>query len=999
MKNILSCLAFIFIFSIGKIEGQSDSLKADKLYAKGKELYYNGNYKDAKKIFSKALKIQEKIYGNSHLKTAKTTYRLAKINRKMGYIDEAIQLANNGLENATKIEGNNINIVGNFINELGHIYSSIDDYEKALFHFNKKLAYIKKESGEDSISIAGETMNIGMLLTDLGMFEEAREKYNEALAIYQKIAEPESKEFYRIYFNMANLYRVEGDSYKNIEYAKKALEIRLKVRGESHPGNGMYYGLIGRGYLGLDNYEEALAYMKKYVDILEKTEGKNEPNTAGAYSELATVYTAMGKHKKAIDFYEKAYKVFVKRVGKTHRSSLAVLGNIGRVYESMNDDDKALEIHKLVLETYENISSQDKSSIVGSKRRIARTYYYKNDIDKANVWIQEAIKTLVPDSGIKEGDVYANPNINDIEEQEELLRLFRYKSRYLQGKYEKDDNINDLRAAFNTSELALNMIQKMRTTYESEDSRSFLNSKHSKFYLRAVEQAFLLYQLTNEKIFLEKAFNFSEQNKASILWQNLNERYAFEAANIPEDITEKIKKSQREISLLKKKISYEKENTTLKDELFDTKLKHGLLIKELEKYNPTYYQLKYAENDIDINELKNKIPNENTAIIEYLLTNKSIFIFLVKKDGIQGYKKEIPNNLKDIIFILRQDDIKNKLYDQSFQKTYISHLNTLHELLIQPIEKEINGVENLNIIPHDILQYISFETLTPTKESHDFRKLDYLIKNHNIQYAWSAVLWAKSPAKHSKSTYDFVGFAPDFSDKTMADIVEKNDYVFRDMQVALSHSIPEIKNASTHFDGKTFTANNATEQQFLQFAPKSRIIHLATHAIANDKSPMESGLLFSSENDSIEDGFLNIPEIYSLNLSADLAIMSACNTGFGQLDKGEGILSLGRAFSYAGCKSIIMSLWLANDQSTSHIIQDFYQNSSLGFPKNTALRNAKLNYLKTADPLTAHPFFWANLIVIGDMSPLIQKSTFSYWWGLLLVVGLLSVWWFYQRKS
>ncbi len=154
---------------------------------------------------------------------------------------------------------------------------------------------------------------------------------------------------------------------------------------------------------------------------------------------------------------------------------------------------------------------------------------------------------------------------------------------------------------------------------------------------------------------------------------------------------------------------------------------------------------------------------------------------------------------------------------------------------------------------------------------------------------------------------------------------------------------------------------------------------------------MESGLVFSNPIASETDNFLSAAEIYQLKLSADLAVMSACNTGYGQLAQGEGAMSLGRAFSYAGCRSVIMSLWPANDESSSTILKNFYQYAAQGLSKDRALRQAKIDYLKSADPLTAHPFFWANLVTVGDMSPLKLKTEFNFMWLILLLPLALLV--------
>ena len=127
------------------------------------------------------------------------------------------------------------------------------------------------------------------------------------------------------------------------------------------------------------------------------------------------------------------------------------------------------------------------------------------------------------------------------------------------------------------------------------------------------------------------------------------------------------------------------------------------------------------------------------------------------------------------------------------------------------------------------------------------------------------------------------------------------------------------------------------ESHFRETAPRSRILHLATHTLIDDEEPLRSGLVFQADPDRPDDGFLSAREIYDLQLPADLAVMSACDTGFGQLSEGEGVMSLGRAFRYAGCRSIVMSLWLSNDQATANLMDSLLPALGLGESQGRSL--------------------------------------------------------------
>jgi CHAT domain-containing protein len=200
----------------------------------------------------------------------------------------------------------------------------------------------------------------------------------------------------------------------------------------------------------------------------------------------------------------------------------------------------------------------------------------------------------------------------------------------------------------------------------------------------------------------------------------------------------------------------------------------------------------------------------------------------------------------------------------------------------------------------------------------------------------------------------------------------------------------EVKGISEIIAGNTYYHDKATEEIFKKKAPKAGIIHLATHAIINDKNPMYSKLVMSKDKNSGEDGFLNTYELYNMNLSADLVVLSACNTGCGKLIRGEGIMSLARGFMYAGCPSIVMSLWPVDDQSTSLLMKYFYNGLDDGLSKDKALRNAKLEYLKRADAVKSNPFYWAGFVPIGNTKPiqLRHKPSNLVWLSLSFFFGL-----------
>jgi len=303
---------------------------------------------------------------------------------------------------------------------------------------------------------------------------------------------------------------------------------------------------------------------------------------------------------------------------------------------------------------------------------------------------------------------------------------------------------------------------------------------------------------------------------------------------------------------------------------------------------------------------------------------------------------------------------------------------------------------------------LSFETLTPSK-INNFMELasNSLLAKYNISYNYNLFLLNEHENKIDYSN-NFVAFAPEFTREM------KNKY-----KIALHDSIfidktylsllPQpfnadlIKEYSRLFNGSSFLNENASKQLFINEAKEHKIIHIGTHAESNNVSPELSRLIFAKNaNDSISinNNSLYAYEIYDQDLSSNIAILTACETGKPSYQAGEGMISLAHAFNYAGSESILTSLWKVDEQSSAEIIKLFYKYIAQGLPKDKALRRAKLDYISISEGRTISPQYWAGLVLIGDASPI--EITNSKMWVLWLVLGLLIagvVYYIFRRKK
>ena len=313
----------------------------------------------------------------------------------------------------------------------------------------------------------------------------------------------------------------------------------------------------------------------------------------------------------------------------------------------------------------------------------------------------------------------------------------------------------------------------------------------------------------------------------------------------------------------------------------------------------------------------------------------------------------------------------------------------LFRIVISPLEKNLENIEKLLIIPDRNLAYLPFETLIHTGEAvSDFSQLDYLVRRYAISYHFSGNLWLQQQQKKPRvREHALAGFAPVFSTKQKdVDIFSRNDssaeanessVTLRSVTLdglefpELPGTEDELRSILSLFNEYKIKAvgffhDQATEALFKSPAMKDfDIIHLATHSMKNDLNPKLSGFLFSTPpgDRSREDGILYAEETYNLQLDCDLLVLSSCESGSGRLVEGEGVMALTRGLFYSGAMDIIFSLWKVEDKASGEMMIKLYREILQGKSFPEALKKAKLSLI--ANPFTAFPKYWSGFIILG----------------------------------
>jgi CHAT domain-containing protein len=299
----------------------------------------------------------------------------------------------------------------------------------------------------------------------------------------------------------------------------------------------------------------------------------------------------------------------------------------------------------------------------------------------------------------------------------------------------------------------------------------------------------------------------------------------------------------------------------------------------------------------------------------------------------------------------------------------------LFAILLDPVAKQIKPDQRLIVVPDGLLNYLPFEGLIDNEH--------YLVETHEISYIPSASmlnLWKDSASRAGKNEQMelFAVGDPLFEPQAKAggakELAKGLNHRIRHATAARSFEFPplprtrdEVQYIAGLFPAdrcKVLLGSEGTEAAVKREPLRRyRRLHFATHSMIDDKSPWRSAVVLGAGDE--EDGFLEVSEISDLDLDCELVVLSACQTGRGQLLSGEGIVGLTRAFLYAGARSAVVSLWSVSDISTGQLMKDFYQHMASNLDNVSALRSAKLQMLRS-ETVTRHPYYWASFISVGQ---------------------------------
>ncbi|NND31906.1 MAG: CHAT domain-containing protein [Saprospiraceae bacterium] len=748
-------------------------------------------------------------------------------------------------------------------------------------------------------------------------------------------------------------YRRTNQSDKAIEHHHKTL-----VYLESHPEHADYEGNIlnnlGLCHADLSQNSEAIYFMQKAIAAYKNLGSRYIDQIATGYVNIASVYSGLGQVDSAVGYIDRSLKLMQETYGSSYPDQLFPLASVTNFYYAAEQFDLA---------------------------------------DSAYSYAVSFLKSLGWSATDPDGDYYIF----------DAFDLLTYGIKIKTALYERNQDIRYLQEAIHTADAFMATVDYAIDGLKNAVSKEVFQGSRGPTFSVAIDNLYTLFKLTNADSLVDKAYAYSEKLKSlELLYASIKDR--IDENEIYRQLNQEYQVLMDSILPLEKSLVLAQDSNQLHRETFKNRLvqaQHNLSNwrTTVEKEFPQYQQLIFHPEQIKIDQLQQHHLEPDQSILSFHITDSTIYGICINQQATSFHKIAVEFNLSRKIAELRNNVyayfVTGDNSEEQFLKMcsdYIDAARELYNALIQPFEEHLE--RRVIIIPDKALAYLPFDLLLSSepKEKHTFKNHPYLMRKYAISYCYSVALWLEIMRKERSDNRELLAFAPAFKE---LELPKESLYAVRTGLAPLDYNTNEVNGIHQHFKGTIISGGAATKEKFLQHVQDFGLIHLATHSKANDAAGDFSYLAFSNLEGGENKLYAN--EIYSLNLHADLVTLSACESGIGELRYGEGIISLARAFVFAGAKSILSTLWAVNDKSTGTLMTGFYKNLAADMPKDIALQKAKLDYLNDHDHSAAHPFYWSGFISIGDQSP-VSESSSIYSWVVLLLLGIIAVIWIMQRR-
>ena len=872
------------------------------------------------------------------------------------------------------------------LNNLGAVYNDLGQQQKALEYYAQALPIYR--ALEERGGQARTLNNIGRVYDDLGDKQQALDHYMRALPLSHAAHDTGNEA--TILNNLGKVYNDLGENQKALDYYARALPL-LRGIGDRR-SEAIVLNNIGRIYGDLGEKEKALEYFQQALPALRAAGDRNFE--ALTLNNIGGIQSNIGDKQKALEYYAQALSIW-RAVGDRKAEAITLL-NIGAAYDDLGEKQKALENYLLALPL--NRATGDRGNEATTLNNIGWFYYKQGDAPKALEHYEQAL-LLQRAIGNRRGEATTLDNIALLERD--------------QGK---------LSAALQHQEAAVSLLESLRTKVVSQELRASYFATVQESYQLLVDILMRLHRQHPSEGYAGRALQATERGRARSLLEVLAEAGGDVRAGADPQLLERERALQKQletkeaaqIKLLSGAHTAE-QAAAIKREMQALLEQYQEVEAQIKRDSPRYAALTQPQ-PLDLAAMQKQL-DEGTLLLEYALGgghSPQSYLWVVSNNSLKSYElaassADIEKAARHFYGLLDARNQRPKGETRTAREARVARADAelpeasaaLSRMLLAPVAAQL-GKKRLVIVGEGALQYIPFAALTvnrlPLVTEHEIVTLPSastiaLIRRETAGRTPApkmlAVLADPIFEKDDVRLQTALQSAPPSEEKPAGAVVPDTRILEQEDEDESESGSPtsfllgrrRIKRlpytrqeaerilalapSGASMSALDFKANRATAVS--PDLGQYRFVHFATHGYLDAERPELSALVLSlvDERGEAQPGFLRAHEIYNLKLSAEMVVLSACQTGLGKEIKGEGLVGLTRGFMYAGAPRVAVSLWAVSDQATADLMEKFYRGMLIEKLRPAdALRAAQVRMMK--ETRWSSPYYWAAFTLQGE---------------------------------
>jgi CHAT domain-containing protein/predicted negative regulator of RcsB-dependent stress response len=952
---------------------------AEALEAEGDALFILGEHELSLRSYKDALKASR---GADRYAAVRALNRIAYLYINLG--DDTNSLAYSRKARAlqdqqagTQLSADELREDAQTLNNFGEVHYSLGELKEALDSFEHALDRWTQSGDRRGQALAH--LNLGYTCSDSGNLQKASDHFQQALALWRTVEDRRGEALSQTALGAISSFI--GERQLALNAYEQALRI-FRAYGDQR-SEKVALNSIGQVYEDLNELPTSLDYYKLALD-LSRANGDRAGEAVAKYY-VARVYRLMGQNEHALSYYNQSLRLS-RRLGKKRVVAYA-LNDIGIIYNSLGRRKFALDQYKEVLKFYREAG--DRRGQANTLKTIGDIYYSSGERERARSCYEEALS-------------YSRAAWDRSGEADALYRIARA---------ERDGG--ELDKALNYITDSIGIIEEMRSQVASHQLRtSYFASihKHYEFLLALLMQ---LHALRPTGGYASAAMQASENARARSLVETLLEVKADVRLGVDPTVLERERTLQRELNAkalylmrLRNSAQTEADAEQIEKEIRQLTNEYEQVQSLIRSQSPRYESL-MQPHPPSLEEIQNELRGDDTILLEYSMGEEKSYVWAVTSDSFSAYElpareeiEQLTREVRSLLTARPGDNTSIADNEQSraaeLDQQYWRKAAELSRTLFGPVAQRL-GNKRLLIVAEGALQYLPFEALPapetaeesvgkPTTTSDPVP----LAIRHEVVYLPSASTLIALRRQAALS------IAAPKSVFVLADpVFDKGDPRVKMFDARANEAdgsaarLATLKNAgginfprlpSTRQEAETivslipenaravatdFAANRALALS-AELA-RYQIVHIATHSVVNSQHPELSGIILSMVNErgQEEDGFLQLHDIYSLKLGAELVVLSACNTALGKEVRGEGLIGLTRGFMYAGTSSVVASLWKVDDAASAELMTHFYKAMfEDNLPPAAALKSAKEAMWRQKH--WRSPYYWSAFVLQGE---------------------------------